>query len=91
MVIHNQVCNYCGDQIELPLECEEDSFFNKDKLIKSKIYALSLDMTCSPIKSYEGYRKRSMKTVPLTFCGKVCVLEFIKKSLSEEGTLGVSK
>lgn len=91
MVIHNQVCNYCGDQIELPLECEEDSFFNKDKLIKSRIYGVSLDIGCSPIKSFEGYRRRGTKTMPLSFCGKVCVLEFFKKALSEEGTLEVSK
>jgi hypothetical protein len=91
MVIHNQVCNYCGDQIELPIECEEDSFFNKDKIMKSKIYGLSLDVCCSPIKSFEGYRRRNVKASHLSFCGKGCVLEFFKKALSEEGILEVGK
>jgi hypothetical protein len=91
MIVHNQVCNYCGDQLELPLECEEDSFFNKDKLIKSRVYGISLDVMSSPVKSFEGYRRRNTKTLPLTFCGKVCVLEFIKKTLSEEGNFEVNK
>lgn len=91
MVIHNQVCNYCGDQIELPPECEEDAFINRDKMIKSKIYGLSLDVCSFPIKSFEGYRRRSTKTMPLSFCGKVCVLEFFKKALSEEGILEVGE
>jgi hypothetical protein len=86
MIVHNQICNYCGDQIELPEECEEDAFFKKET-VSSRMYAVSVDMCISPIKSYEGYRKRQTKNMHFTFCGKTCVLEYIKKALSEEGKL----
>jgi hypothetical protein len=87
MIIHNHVCNYCGDQMELPFECEEDSFFKSNPPKESKMYGIALDVVVSPIKSFDGYSKRPAKKVSLTFCGKECLVEYVRKSVSEEGKL----
>lgn len=87
MIIHNHVCNYCGDQIELPFECEEDSFFKSTPAKECKVYGLSLDMAVNPIKSFEGYRKRATAKANLTFCGKDCLIEYVKKAVTEQGKL----
>lgn len=87
MIVHNQVCNYCGDQIELPLECEEDSYFKSKDPVKSKLYGISVDIAINPIKSFEGYRRRSSSKHNLTFCSKECLIEYVSKSVTDEGTL----
>ena len=91
MILHSQICDYCGETIELPQQCAEDSYFKKDQIPVSKMFAISVDLAVNPVRSYESFMRRSSKTNCFTFCGTVCVSEFVKRSITEDGVLEISK
>lgn len=92
MIVHTQVCNYCGDQAELPNKCEEDDMFATKKVVNPcKVYGLSLDLAVHPIKSFDGYSRRGNGKFQFTFCTKNCLMEFMKKHLTEQGQLELPK
>lgn len=91
MIVFSIVCNFCGEQIEIPDTCPEDDFsWRKDKTgsPKSPTFGLSFDVRLDSIKSYEWYRNRKKNVDDvnnLTFCSKDCIVEYIKKNVTDEG------
>lgn len=93
MIVFSLVCDFCATQIEVPSECDEDQFsWKRDKGTSPdcKSFGISLQMIASPIKSYEWHRNNKAKNehkIDLTFCSRDCVLEYIKKNVSEDGKI----
>lgn len=83
-----RVCDYCGDQEQIPESCAEDTYRAKEKGIKSKSFGVKVILNCFPVKSYTGSNRTMVKQTlenEFAFCSKDCFVEYIKKNIDEEG------